>query len=288
MNTDFTGRYVLAADIGGSHITTAVCDINTNQIFESTYSRIEFNSKGAAEDILRAWTDSLFQSYKKHNSPISALGIGMPGPFDYNDGISYIKGLDKYEALYGMNIKAYLAEKLSVDAGSIRFRNDTEALIAGEVANYYGAEFKNIVGISLGTGFGSSHYLNGFTTDLNWGSLPYRSSIADDYFSTRWFLKRYHECTGKTANNVKELTVIGGETVSGIFNEFIANLTGFLLALSSPLRPEVILVCGNIAKAHHLFINELRVNLSPVRVELARINENAALLGAASLFQPVV
>jgi len=285
MDTNLTGRYVLAADIGGSHITTAVCDISTNEIFESTYSRIEFNSKGSAESILRAWTDSLAESHKKHHSPVNALGIGMPGPFDYNDGISYIKGLDKYEALYGMNIKAYLAERLNVDAGSIRFRNDTEALIAGEVANYYGAEFKNIIGISLGTGFGSSHYLNGSTTDLNWGSLPYRLTIADDYFSTRWFLKRYYEYTGKSANNVKHLAAIGGEPVTDIFKEFVDNLSGFLSLQSAPLQPEAILICGNIAKAYHLFIHELRTNLSPLTIELARINENAALLGAASLFQ---
>jgi len=105
MNIDFTGRYVLAADVGGSHITTAVCDISTQQVLESTCSRIEFNSKGAAGDILRAWADSLLASLKKHKAPVNALGIGMPGPFDYENGISYIKGFDKYEALYGMNIK---------------------------------------------------------------------------------------------------------------------------------------------------------------------------------------
>jgi len=288
MNTDFTGRYVLTADIVGSHITTAVCDINTNKVLESTCCRIEFYSKGAAEDILRAWTDSLAASLKKHEASISALGIGMPGPFDYENGISYIKGFDKYEALYGMDIKAYLAGKLGMDAGAIRFRNDTEALIAGEVANYYGSVYNNIVGISLGTGFGSSHYRDGATTDLNWGSLPYKSSIADDYFSTRWFLKRYYEYTGKKAKDVKELVGMGGDVVTDIFKEFIDNLSGFLSTQSAPLYPDGILICGNIARAHHLFIDELRDDLNPLRVELARINENAALLGAASLFQAVV
>jgi len=33
------------------------------------------------------------------------VGVAMPGPLNYIDGISLIKGLRKYDNLYGVNIK---------------------------------------------------------------------------------------------------------------------------------------------------------------------------------------
>ena len=39
---------------------------------------------------------------------IGGIGIAIPGPFDYGNGISLIKDLEKYESLYGTNIKETL------------------------------------------------------------------------------------------------------------------------------------------------------------------------------------
>ena len=35
---------------------------------------------------------------------VKAIGIAIPGPFDYVNGICLIKGVAKYENLYGFNI----------------------------------------------------------------------------------------------------------------------------------------------------------------------------------------
>jgi glucokinase len=284
MSNKYIEHHVLTADVGGSHITTAVCNLKTNSVMEETVTRVEFDSKGDADAILNAWLSSFSQSADKLSARVTALGVAMPGPFDYENGISYIKGLDKYDSLYGQDIKTFLSQKLHINGSLIKFRNDTEALIAGEVANYFGSKFDNIVGISLGTGFGNAHYANGATHDLNWGALPYKASIADDYFSTRWFLKRFFELTGERAKNVKELSLMNTPIVTTIFKEFAENLGNFLAEQFAEIKPEALVVCGNIAKAHLMFLPELKARLSPLHVELGRLGENAALLGAASLF----
>ena len=38
----------------------------------------------------------------------------MPGPFDYVKGICYIRGVAKYENLYGFNITDAIASSLDV------------------------------------------------------------------------------------------------------------------------------------------------------------------------------
>lgn len=280
--------YVLTADVGGSHITTAICNTDTNSIIVPSVARVDVSSRDTAENILNAWINSFHQSLKKGGVEISGLGIAMPGPFDYENGISYITGLDKFDAIYGLNIKHYLAEALQLDEAIIKFRNDAEASIAGEVWANFGKQYHNIIGVTLGTGFGSAQCLDGVTKDLNWGSLPFRDSIADDYMSTRWFLKRYYELTGIRLNEVKELLIVADkQLVAGIFKEFAGNLTMFVSSKNNELKPEMLIICGNIAKASDLFLPYLKVGLNSLPIELARLGEHAALFGVASLFENV-
>jgi len=282
---EISPQYILTADIGGTHITTAICDTKTYKLLKGSTSRVEFNSKDTAKNILDAWETCFRQTINSTAVAISGLGIAMPGPFDYENGIAYIRGFDKFESLYGLNIKQYFAETLHLNPEIIKFRNDAEAAISGEVWANYSRYYKTIAGITLGTGFGSALHINGITRDANWGSLPYKHSIADDYLSTRWFVKRYQELTGIAVNNVKELILEpGNQAAIAVFEEFAYNLTNFLIPELQPINPDALIICGNISKASYLFLPFLKTGLAPMPIELACMGENAALLGVASLF----
>jgi len=57
----------------------------------------------------------------------------MPGPFDYVKGISYIRGVAKYENLYGINISDAVSVNLGIQDGFlIRFMNDASSFAVGE------------------------------------------------------------------------------------------------------------------------------------------------------------
>ena len=131
------------------------------------------------------------------------IGIAMPGPFDYENGISYIKDQNKYEALYGLNIKEQLAKKLEISISDISILNDAACFLQGEVFGGAGQGFKRVMGLTLGTGFGSARSVDGKTDDADLWCSPYREGIAEDYLSTRWFLKQYKEISGKLVKNVK-------------------------------------------------------------------------------------
>ena len=122
--------YILTADIGGSHVTAGICDLRTYTIPKQSIVRAEVNSKGPANSILNVWGNA-FEQVLKQNSElqISGIGIAMPGPFDYEKGISYITGLSKYEALFGLDIKQYFAALLKLGPQLVRFRNDAESTI---------------------------------------------------------------------------------------------------------------------------------------------------------------
>jgi glucokinase len=289
---NLSSPYILTADIGGSHITAGICDLRTHVILDRSIARIEVDSKGSANDILTSWGDACEQVLRKNGElPISGLSIAMPGPFDYQEGISYIKGLDKYEALYGMNIRHYLADLLKLDPQLVRFRNDAESTIAGEVLTGAGKDYLRVMGVTLGTGFGSAYSENKITRDINLGSEPYKETIADDYLSTRWFLKRYHELTGiALTGGVKELSELAPKSIVArdVFKEFAMNMSDFLSGHVEQLDPEVLIICGNIAKASKLFLPYLATALNSVTIKLAILDENAPLIGAAAMFDDLV
>ena len=142
------------------------------------------------------------------------------------------------------------------------------------------------MGVTLGTGFGSAHYQGGITRDLNLGSEPFMDSIADDHLSTRWFLKRYHELTGQMVSGVKDIALLAPESsaAKAVFEEFAINMSDFLAEPVAKLNPDVLVICGNIARASARFLPSVKKRLNSTHIRIALLGENAALIGAADLF----
>lgn len=282
---------VLGIDIGGSHLTAALVDEATRKFVPDSYLRVRVNSKGTAEEILGIWSKAIEDTFQAYPVANKRIGIAMPGPFDYANGISLIKGLDKYEALYKLNVKQILSQRLSISPASILMMNDAACFLRGEV--YYGAArgYQDVIGITLGTGTGSAMHHNGVTHDANLGPAPFMDSIADEYFSTRWFVKRYRELTGTTVKDVKALTDLyqTDANVKTIFAEFVKNLVVFLEGFVKAEKPQVIVMGGNIAQCSDLFLSDLTAQLAAkaitVPIVRAELGEEAAILGAASLFE---
>ncbi len=281
---------VIGIDIGGSHITAACIDLNSRAITSGSIFRNSVNSKGSVTQIIEDWSKAII-ACKDNNPNISnKIGIAMPGPFDYNKGVSFIKDLDKYEALYNLNVKELLADKLSVDAEDIVMMNDASCFLKGEVFNGTAGNSKNILGLTLGTGLGSAICIDGVVYDGDMYCHPYKDATAEDYLSTRWFVKRYEELTGQKANNVKEIRekISSESSVISLFKEFGVNLGVVLASYIKKYNIEAIIIGGNLINAWELFIHETKevLNNNSINVDLlqSKLGEEAALIGGGSLF----
>jgi glucokinase len=283
-------RFVLSADIGGSHITAAVIDLQQNVLCSGTLSRFPVNCHGSQEEILQSWSQCLLTAKANFADNICGLSLALPGPFEYDTGICRIKGLSKYESLYGVNVKQQLADLLDMSPDLMLFKNDAESFLHGEVCAGAAKGYGNVIGFTLGTGMGSAISVNGRTTDANWGAVSFGGSIADDFFSTRWFLNAYRQRSGTRCDNVRDLAVLAENEPAAmdIFKLFAKNFAGFLQNYVVYYKPDVVLIGGNIAKAASLFMPDLkqflRTCIDPNRIVLANLGEHAALLGAAFAF----
>lgn len=289
----------IGADIGGSHITSAVIDLVSGEIMRETISERSVNNQASSHEIIGVWADAITGSLK-HLPPENVKGIGfaMPGPFDYVKGICYIKGVAKYENLFGINVHDAIASALSVPSDFlIRFMNDASSFAVGEAWAGSAMNAGKSLSITLGTGFGSA-----FISDripIVDGPLvpkigcvyhlPYREGIADDYFSTRGLLGRYRKLTGIDLKGVKELASLAPseKIVRDLFVDFGENLAVFLAPWLIGFEAEILVIGGNISHAYKLFgevfENSLEKEKCYCKVALSRLKEDAALLGSAYL-----
>lgn len=280
----------LGIDIGGSHITAALVDLQTRSLIEGTWNRTRVNSQAKATEIIEAWAAVIKQVFSKAPEGVKHIGIGMPGPFDYEEGISLMKGQHKFDTLYELNVKQMLAESLEIEPSQIRFINDAGCFLQGEVFSGAGKGYERVVGLTLGTGLGSAIYNDGVAQDANLWCSPFKGKIAEDYLSTRWFVNRYKELGGGDIPDVKALVAIKDTDtkVQQLFSEFAMNLGDFLVEFVRNEKPEAIVIGGNIANAAEHFLPQVKKTLQNASIEIpvqtAILGEAAALIGAASLW----
>ena len=283
--------YVLGIDIGGSHITAALVDMETRSIIASSIQRRGVNSNDPAEQILSSWCEVIKAVYQNFDIETKRIGIAMPGPFDYEAGISLIQDQDKFRSLYQMNIKQELARRLVIAEKNIRFVNDAAGFLQGEVFSGAAREGKRVIGLTLGTGLGSAFCENGIAEDAALWESAFKDGIAEDYLSTRWFVSRYFQLTGSKIAGVKEINSAGNDEAAQqqLFEEFGYHLADFLIPLIKEKLADTVVLGGNISNAHAAFLPYLQKKFQEqnvvVNLKVAALQENASLIGAASCWE---
>lgn len=281
---------VLGVDIGGSHITAAPVDLKTGQILWKHLCRGEVNSKGSQTEIITQWS-AVIQMAANDFSEVKNIqvGIAMPGPFDYSEGISWIKDNNKYEALYGLPVKQLLADALGISRDQIRLKNDAGCFLQGETIAGAARGFSSAIGMTLGTGIGTATMETGLADDAALWGMPFKDGITENYISTIWFEQQYQLRTGRVLS-VKEMAVSheDDKIAQTLFSEFAQNLALFCQLFVELKNPEVIVIGGNIMKSAHLFMPYVQYYLSQQKIHLpihkAKLGEAAAIIGAAHLF----
>jgi len=134
------------------------------------------------------------------------IRLAFPGPFDYDGGVCLMKGQDKYESLYGVNLRGELSGRLDFPAEEIRFLNDADAFAMGEMgfgeARNAGHSMFICIGTGMGNAFGADGRIApagtpGIPEDGKLYYIPYRDATIDDYISRRGLMALSRERLGE-------------------------------------------------------------------------------------------
>ncbi|MFN8379921.1 MAG: ROK family protein [Anaerolineae bacterium] len=291
---------IIAMDVGGSSVKSGLIDPDwlrhppepfpTAQVYATT---TPVATEAPAPIVLGALAGIIRSEMDRAGSrPVLGVGFGFPSPFDYERGICLIDHIYKYQALYGMDVGAALRLQPEMPDLPIAFRNDAEAAIVAEAVYGGGRFYHRVIGLTLGTGLGSSFVVDGVRqTDgpgvpsRSEGFLfpePYRDATADDYFSTRGLLARLQEANPVIASVADGATQAkaGDARIAAVFAAWGTDLGAFLAGYAVDFRPEAVVVLGGIARAFDLFAPSLSAAVG-VPVLPSALGETAALFGAA-------
>lgn len=278
---------VLVFDVGGSHISTAICLLPQLSLMQM--ERTSLPAQTSVEAFLDAIASSAQHVQTQHTRPIGAA-IAIAGPFDYSAGISHMR--HKLEYLCGFDLKQAIAQRLNWAPNMVHFLNDAAAFLQGELATGAVQQAKRAIGITIGTGIGSAFARHGhlITEGLNvppqgeiW-NLPYNGGIIEDFISTRAIQSSYLHQTGRSCD-VKTIASLASHEPAAqqVFANFGQQLGRILRHLATDFAPDVIVIGGGIAHASHLFLAMAQQELAPstIHLQVSAQLDQAPLIGAA-------
>jgi glucokinase len=283
--SDRAENCVLAFDVGGSHVSAAVCrgtDFQLGPVFTAPHS-----DRRTSE----AFVDLLHELGAKAEAGLNAKAgvmLAVPGPFDLQAGISLMR--HKLPYLYGVDLRAAVAERFSVPPAQVRFLNDANAFLLGEIGAGAAGGFHRAAGLTLGTGIGAAFAVDGRIVAEGPGvppggeiwNLPYEGRIVEDFISARAIAGSYQRRRG-IEREVVDLAAAAASDPAALqaFQDFGAHLGEVIRTQIGGFHAEVVVLGGGIARSASLFMPAVQSQLgrSAVQLRVSELKDKAALVG---------
>ena len=275
---------VLTFDVGGSHVSAAVCygDYRLGPIARAGHESIE-----TADGFIDLVTRLGAEATDGFEGGIAAT-LAVPGPFDLEAGISRMR--HKLPYLYGVDLRQSLAPRFGCRNEEIKFVNDADAYLLGEVGAGAARGFGRAIGLTLGTGIGSAFAVDGKVVSDSQGipkggeiwNLPFDGATVEDFISARAITAAYARRTGKTSS-AADLAALASDDAAAraAFAEFGEHLGCVIGTVLAEFNPDVVVLGGGIARSSAWFLPALRARLPREAPELriAELDDRAPLAG---------
>lgn len=293
-------RGYISLDVGGTEIKSAV--VSYDHAFLTKRTVGPSHSKESAEKIIDNLVmiiNTEINKAKEACIDIAGIGIAFPGPSDYERGISLMRGIGKYDSIYGLSITKLIQEKLYVNNADIRYGNDAGLFCLGESAFGAGVGYNRCMLVCIGTGLGSGFVENGKlitgSEDLpehGWlYNEPYRDGIIDSYISAtgiRRMIKNTGLLTaGTDVKALSELSRAGNKAAAAIFKEFGHMMTEALVPFAASFNADCLIIGGQVAKSADLFTDEIKAELcnKGIAMRIAEDSAGSAMRAVPLLFR---
>lgn len=225
---------------------------------------------------------------KVDTSDVIGIGIGVPSVVDVEEGIVYdVQNIPSWDKV---PVKRIFEDKFEKP---VYVNNDSNCFVLGEKFFGKGRGYESVVGLTLGSGFGSGLILNGqlyFGDHCGAGEvgmLPYKDSIFEHYCSGMFFERAF----GLSGKQVYENARKGGKSAKKMYKAFGTHLGNGIKAVMYAYDPQLIILGGTIRKAYPFFKDSMfgamrdfayTNSLASTRIEISELDE-VSVLGAAAL-----
>ncbi|MCL6442611.1 MAG: ROK family protein [Alicyclobacillus sp.] len=266
---------IVTLDVGGTTIQSGIV-CTPGRVLTSSILKSDSQAHASADVLLDHFSSIITHQLNTARSlgmTIVGVGLAFPGPFDYENGICLIRGLDKFDAIYGMDLRQHLSQALGINKSAIRCMNDADAFSLGEAWFGAGQPYQRAVYLTLGTGIGSAFIEKGRIVNdtAPFGGrvfqVPFVDGVADDYLSRRGILRLAqslgYPSTHHDVQDIAQAAFRGDAIAIRVFEQFGEQLASVLAPICHAFQPDGIVLGGQISKSGALFLPPLRSGLAP-------------------------
>ncbi|HSJ68256.1 MAG TPA: ROK family protein [Anditalea sp.] len=276
------GKRILGIDIGGTKIHMGV--VQNGELLNNCI--IPTPSASSMDQILSELVAAA-ESLMVEN--VAGIGVGVPGLVDEEKGMVY--SLLNIPSWKEVPLKKHLEDHLNLPAC---IANDANSFAAGVKVYGQGGNYKNMLGLTLGTGLGTGIiidnkiYSGNFSCAGEFGRIPYLGRTLEDYCSGKFFTEQF----GLSGKRLNDLAEIGDSHALQIFSQYGYHLGNAIKIMVYALSPEAVFLGGSIAEGYQYYAQSVRDTLgnSPLHMVTTSVIlekselKNAAILGAAAIF----
>jgi glucokinase len=277
-------NYTVGIDIGGTNIKAV--------LFNGEKTMLD-SSLGTPQDSLEhliimilALIEPLLKRAGDDKVKIKGVGLGVPGIVDPYG--AKIEDAPNLPLLNGLKLADILEKRINLP---VKMDNDAECFLRAEMTAGAGAKYKNVYGLTIGTGLGGAWWFNGnIYYGRNGFSEPGRMII--DFQNQTTLEAAYQKLTQSNPLNLAMENYRGDELARRSFEE-IGRFLGLACAnISNLLDPEAIVLGGGVMASSDLFLPILKKTLEEkivkgsagkIKIIKGSLGLEAGAIGAALL-----
>ncbi len=221
---------------------------------------------------------------------VAGIGIGVAGLVDEEKGIVYdVQNIPSWQEVA---LQMHLERAFKV---AVSISNDANTFVLGEKMYGEGQKFRNLLGITLGTGLGAGIVINNqlysglYSSAGELGGIPYLDQTVEDYCSGKFFLQKF----GMEGSQVFTMAKAGDALALDIYKQYGTHLGNLINTVLFAYSPEAIFLGGSISKCFPFFKENMfaRIEAFPFKRVSRQLvlqpsgMDNAAIMGAAALVE---
>ena len=273
---------IIGVDLGGTKI--AIGKIESSVIVK----QLSFNvsSQASEEKVIEEILHAISELF---DANIAGIGIGVPSLVDIEKGIVFdVPNIPSWKEVH---LKKILEDHFKKP---VYVNNDANCFAVGEKYYGKGKPYKNMVGVTLGTGMGAGIIINNrLYSGTNCGAgefctIMYRDHDYEYYCSGQFFKKEFGIEGYRLFENAKD----GDEESLKIFSHFGTHLGNAIKTILFALDPEAIILGGSVSQSYPFFKQAMweQIRTFPYKRTVEKLfidvteEPQIALLGAAALF----
>jgi glucokinase len=277
-----SAKKVIGIDLGATNVRGA--QVDENSMGNIISSRIRSN--GSVQDVL---DDIYAVADKLIDADVAAIGIGVPGVVDVEDGIVY--DVQYIPSWVEVPLKKLMQQRYGIP---VFVNNDANCFALGEYYFGKGKGSTNMIGLAIGTGLGAGIIINrhlyaGPNCGAGeFGMVDYLDHVYE-YYCCGQFFKNVYQLDGET---VFKQARAGDARALQLYAEMGTHLGNAIKMIMYTYDPSLIIFGGSVRFAYPYFQETMwqRINsfaftksIARLRIELSEL-ESGGILGAAALY----